>query len=225
MRGPDLSLLHPIVPPPSRGPPPYKLKGELAHTKGLWMFRKLQGGRSGTAIFRAMSRWTFPQPAPDDCRSRVGAIQLQGSGRICRAASGQGAPAAADGRAAAGGTPARCLAARASRRAVRDSAAARIRRRREVPGHERQMGRPADGQPGRASQASEWRVALRPARLWYRRGSRRQQRRGRCQAWPAASARRAERAQRRAQATLSSSGIAAGIRGSYRRTRALSNRG
>ena len=43
LRGPDLSLLHPIVPAPIPWTPPYSLKGELAHTKGLWMFRRFKG--------------------------------------------------------------------------------------------------------------------------------------------------------------------------------------
>ncbi len=43
LRGPDLSLLHPIVPSPIPWTPPYNLKGELAHTKGLWTFRRFKG--------------------------------------------------------------------------------------------------------------------------------------------------------------------------------------
>ena len=43
LRGPDLSLLHPIVPSPIPWTPPYSLEGELAHTKGLWMFRRFKG--------------------------------------------------------------------------------------------------------------------------------------------------------------------------------------
>ena len=38
MRGPDLSLLYPIVPAPIPWTPAYNLKGELTHTKGVWMF-------------------------------------------------------------------------------------------------------------------------------------------------------------------------------------------
>jgi uncharacterized protein involved in outer membrane biogenesis len=43
LRGPDLSLLYPIVPAPIPWTPPYSLKGELAHTKGIWMFRRFKG--------------------------------------------------------------------------------------------------------------------------------------------------------------------------------------
>jgi uncharacterized protein involved in outer membrane biogenesis len=43
LRGPDLSLLYPIVPAPLPWTPAYSLKGELAHTKGLWMFRRFKG--------------------------------------------------------------------------------------------------------------------------------------------------------------------------------------
>jgi len=43
LRGPDLSLLHPIVPAPIPWTPPYSLKGELVHTQGLWTFRRFKG--------------------------------------------------------------------------------------------------------------------------------------------------------------------------------------
>jgi uncharacterized protein involved in outer membrane biogenesis len=43
LRGPDLSLLHPIVPAPIPWTPPYSLKGELAHSKGLWTFQRFKG--------------------------------------------------------------------------------------------------------------------------------------------------------------------------------------
>ena len=43
MRGPDLSLLHPIVPAPIPWTPAYNLKGELTHTKGVWMFGRFKG--------------------------------------------------------------------------------------------------------------------------------------------------------------------------------------
>ena len=43
LQGPDLSQLYPIVPAPLPWTPPYNLKGELAHTKGLWMFRRIKG--------------------------------------------------------------------------------------------------------------------------------------------------------------------------------------
>ena len=43
VQGPDLSQLYPIVPAPLPWTPPYSLKGELAHTKGLWMFRRIKG--------------------------------------------------------------------------------------------------------------------------------------------------------------------------------------
>lgn len=43
LRGRDLSELYPIVPSPLPWTPPYSLKGELAHTKALWTFRKFSG--------------------------------------------------------------------------------------------------------------------------------------------------------------------------------------
>lgn len=43
LRGPDLSLLYPIVPSPLPWTPPYSLKGELGHAKGLWTFRRFKG--------------------------------------------------------------------------------------------------------------------------------------------------------------------------------------
>ena len=43
LRGPDLSLLYPIVPSPLPWTPAYTLKGELAHAKGLWAFRHFKG--------------------------------------------------------------------------------------------------------------------------------------------------------------------------------------
>ena len=43
LRGPDLSKLYPIVPSPLPWTPPYSLKGELAHSKGLWTFRRFSG--------------------------------------------------------------------------------------------------------------------------------------------------------------------------------------
>jgi uncharacterized protein involved in outer membrane biogenesis len=43
LRGPDLSLLYPIVPSPLPWTPAYSLSGELAHAKGLWSFRRFKG--------------------------------------------------------------------------------------------------------------------------------------------------------------------------------------
>ncbi|MET0346692.1 MAG: AsmA family protein [Casimicrobiaceae bacterium] len=43
VRGPDLSKLYPFVPSPLPWTPPYSLKGELAHTKGMWIFRRFRG--------------------------------------------------------------------------------------------------------------------------------------------------------------------------------------
>ena len=43
LQGPDLSELYPIVPAPMPWTPPYQLAGELAHGKGLWMFRRFKG--------------------------------------------------------------------------------------------------------------------------------------------------------------------------------------
>ena len=61
LRSPDLSLLYPIVPAPLPWTPAYSLEGELAHAKGVWMFRRFKGvvgdsGSSAIAIFRATSR-------------------------------------------------------------------------------------------------------------------------------------------------------------------------
>ena len=43
LRGPDLSLLYPIVPSPLPWTPAYRLSGELAHAKGAWTFRRFKG--------------------------------------------------------------------------------------------------------------------------------------------------------------------------------------
>ena len=43
LQGPDLSQLYPIVPAPLPWTPPYNLKGDLTHTKGLWVFRQIKG--------------------------------------------------------------------------------------------------------------------------------------------------------------------------------------
>jgi uncharacterized protein involved in outer membrane biogenesis len=43
LRGPDLSLLYPIVPSPLPWTPAYSLSGELAHAKGAWIFRRFKG--------------------------------------------------------------------------------------------------------------------------------------------------------------------------------------
>ncbi len=43
VRGPDLSLLYPIVPAPLPWTPAYSLTGELAHAKGAWTFRRFKG--------------------------------------------------------------------------------------------------------------------------------------------------------------------------------------
>jgi uncharacterized protein involved in outer membrane biogenesis len=43
LRGPDLSKLYPLVPSPLPWTPPYSLKGELAHNKEMWIFRRFRG--------------------------------------------------------------------------------------------------------------------------------------------------------------------------------------
>jgi uncharacterized protein involved in outer membrane biogenesis len=43
LEGPDLSKLYPIVPAPVPWTPPYKLSGELTHTKQVWNFRGMTG--------------------------------------------------------------------------------------------------------------------------------------------------------------------------------------
>jgi uncharacterized protein involved in outer membrane biogenesis len=43
LQGPDLSKLYPIVPAPLPWTPPYSLTGELAHSKGVWNFRRIKG--------------------------------------------------------------------------------------------------------------------------------------------------------------------------------------
>jgi uncharacterized protein involved in outer membrane biogenesis len=43
LQGPDLSKLYPVVPAPLPWTPPYKLSGELTHTKQAWDFRGMTG--------------------------------------------------------------------------------------------------------------------------------------------------------------------------------------